>query len=168
MATNEISKIVSSISKYEDQPTWPEAKPLPKSHFAVQQICEEHVPCSIREWIVDTAERMQVPLEFIAAPAIVAASSVVGRKIGIKPRRVDDWLVISNLWGFLVADPGAMKSPSISAALEPLERLQNEATNKFYTKLPNCSKRRRSIQREIDALKQTMKIDSQSGFLDEF
>ena len=54
--------------------------------------------------IVDTAERMQVPLEFIAAPAIVAASSVVGRKIGIKPRRVDDWLIIPNLWGFLVAD----------------------------------------------------------------
>ena len=37
--------------------------------------------------------------------------------------------------------------------------------------IQNCKlleKEENSIQREIDALKQTMKIDSQSGFLDEF
>ena len=72
---------------------------------------------------MDVAERLQVPLEFVAAPALVALTSLVGRQLGIHPKRHDDWLVVPNLCGAVVARPGMLKSPSIAAVLKPIEHL---------------------------------------------
>jgi hypothetical protein len=36
---------------------------------------------------------------------------------------MDDWAIVPNLWGAVVALPSAKKSPAISAALRPLDRL---------------------------------------------
>jgi hypothetical protein len=41
---------------------------------------------------------MQVPPDFVAAPLMVTFSAVVGRKLGIRPKRYDDWLMVANLW----------------------------------------------------------------------
>jgi putative DNA primase/helicase len=47
------------------------------------------------------------PPDFAAAAAVVVAAALLGRKLGICPKRSDDWLVIPNLWGGLVALPQA-------------------------------------------------------------
>jgi putative DNA primase/helicase len=56
--------------------------------------------------------------------AMVALSSVIGRKASIAPKRHDDWRVIPNLWGVVVGRPGVMKSPALSEVLKPLDRLE--------------------------------------------
>ncbi len=81
------------------------------------------IPASLRPWLVDAAERAQSPLEFFAATAVVALSSLIGRKVGIFPKRQDDWLVTPNLWGAVIGRPGVLKSPAIKEALNPLGRL---------------------------------------------
>jgi hypothetical protein len=48
------------------------------------------VPEPLLPWLEDMAERIGVPLEFVAAPAVVALSSVIGRTVGIYPKQIDD------------------------------------------------------------------------------
>jgi hypothetical protein len=72
---------------------------------------------------MDEAERMPCPPDFIAAAALVALGSIVGARCAIKPKGRDSWLVVPNVWGGIVGDPSAKKSPAWGAALKPLDRL---------------------------------------------
>ena len=67
---------------------------------------------------------MQCPLDFPAIGAVVAIASLVGRRVGIYPKRQDDWLVIPNLWGAVIGRPGELKTPALSEVLKPLKRLE--------------------------------------------
>jgi hypothetical protein len=87
----------------------------------------DFLPSSIGPWVADIAERMQCPLDFVAIPAIVALGATLGRKIGVRPKRKSDWLEVPNLWGFIIGRPGLMKSPAMSDALKPLNRLDAKA-----------------------------------------
>ncbi len=55
-------------------PEFPEAPALPP----------ELIPDPLRPWLLDSAERMQVPLDFVAAPAVVALAGIIGRSVGIR------------------------------------------------------------------------------------
>ncbi len=59
---------------------------------------------------------------------------MVGRKIGIRPKRYDDWLVVPNLWGAIIGRPGIMKTPALTEVLKPLHRLQIQARKDFEKK----------------------------------
>ena len=85
------------------------------------------IPESLRPWLTDIAERMQCPLEFSAIGAIVAAGSLIGRQLTIRPKKQDDWTVVPNLWGGVVGRPGIMKTPALDEAKKPLQRLEIEA-----------------------------------------
>jgi putative DNA primase/helicase len=63
----------------------------------------------------------------VAAPAIAALSSVIGRTVGIYPKQHDDWLCVPNLWGVVIGRPGVLKSPALAEALKPLRRLVVQA-----------------------------------------
>jgi hypothetical protein len=41
----------------------------------------------------------------------------------MKPKARDSWLIVPNLWGGIVGDPSAKKSPAWGAAMKPLDRL---------------------------------------------
>jgi hypothetical protein len=81
------------------------------------------LPEALRPWIMDEAERMPCPPDFIAAAAIVMISSIVGARCGVKPKSHDSWIVVPNLWGGVVGLPSTKKSPAIAAAMKPLGRL---------------------------------------------
>lgn len=71
------------------------------------------LPDALRPWIADVAERMQCPPDYPAMGAMVALSSVVGRQVGIRPKRQDDWTVVPNLWGAVVGRPSLLKTPAL-------------------------------------------------------
>lgn len=106
---------------------WPEALPIPDGLLPVEKFEAALLPAALRPWISDIAERMQCPIDFPAVGAMVALSSVIGRKACIYPKRYDDWHVIPNLWGAIVGRPGVMKSPALSEAIKPLDRLAAKA-----------------------------------------
>ena len=110
---------------------WPEIQPIPETLYPVEPFDVALLPESLRGWIDDGAERMQCPPDFPAVGAMVALSSVIGRKCVVKPKRFDDWEVVPNLWGAVVGRPGIMKSPALSFALNPLDRLQVGARDAF-------------------------------------
>lgn len=106
---------------------WPEPSQLPSGLSKVKPIITEMIPSPLRGWLIDIADRMQIPPDFSIAAAVVAIGSVIGRGCGIYPKRHDDWLVTPNLWGAVIGRPSLMKSPAIAAAQRPLSKLETEA-----------------------------------------
>lgn len=109
---------------------WQEPMPIPCSLLPVKVFENELLPEALREWVADIAERMQCPPDFPAVGAMVALSSVIGRKASIKPKRYDDWQVVPNLWGAIVGRPGVMKSPALSEVMKPLDRMAITASER--------------------------------------
>ncbi|CAN5154425.1 hypothetical protein BH10PSE16_BH10PSE16_43270 [soil metagenome] len=103
---------------------WPEPTPLPNALPPVQAFDADLLPVALRGWVTDIAHRMQCPPDFPAVAALVALSSLIGARAVVQPKARDDWQVVPNLWGMTIGRPGVKKSPALSEALKPLNRLQ--------------------------------------------
>jgi hypothetical protein len=114
---------VSSDGDSDAAEDWPEPVPLPSPLPSVAAFDPAILPAEFRAWIVDIAERMQCPMDFPAVAAMIAAAGVIGRKVGIRPKRRDDWLVVPNLWGILIGRPSMMKSPPLREVMRPVKQL---------------------------------------------
>lgn len=110
---------------------WPEPKPLPDALPPVAAFDYDLLPEALRPWVQDIAERVQCPPDFPAVGAMISLASVVGRKIGIRPKRQDDWLEVPNLWGAVIGRPGVLKSPALRESMRPLMRLEAQASEDF-------------------------------------
>jgi hypothetical protein len=137
----EVAKVIASATtpaKDNDETLatgdsgWPEPQPLPNTLKPVAPFDPLLLPGALRPWVSDIAERMQCPPDFPAVGAMVALSSVIGRKVCIAPKQHDDWRVIPNLWGMIVGRPGVMKSPALSEVLKPLGKMQTTATEQHH------------------------------------
>ena len=124
---------VDRIAKAEPPPVhWPDPEPLPDGLPKVEPFRAELLPESIRPWVMDIARRMQCPPDYPAVAAMVALSSLIGRKVGIRPKALDSGFeVIPNLWGMLIGRPSAYKTPAMAEALKPLKRLEVEARERY-------------------------------------
>lgn len=96
---------------------------LAASLLPVPDLDPAMLPAAFCEWITDIAERGCFPIEFSAVAALSAIGSLIGKRVAIRPKRFDDWLVCSNVWSAVVGHPGLQKTPSVEEALRPLKRL---------------------------------------------
>ncbi|BFM05842.1 YfjI family protein [Halioxenophilus aromaticivorans] len=111
---------------------WQKPLPLTTELFPVEKFDINLLPEAIRDWVLDIAERMdgQQP-DYVAIGTVCCLASLIGRKIGVHPKRFDDWLVIPNLWGAVIGRPSAKKTPSLSEAIKPIKQLAKEANLDF-------------------------------------
>ena len=105
---------------------WHDPLPLPKLP-AVPEFPLEILPDAMQAWASDSADRAKYRPDFFAVAAMTALGSVIGRKIGIRMKSQDDWTEYANVWGCIVGDPSAMKSPAQREALSPFKLLQVNA-----------------------------------------
>jgi len=111
--------------------TWKKIKPIPLALKNVEPFNYNLLPPVFEKWIRDISERMQCPPDYAAIGAMITLSATIGRRIGIKPKQLDDWCVVCNLWGFAVGRPSAMKSPALSEVLKPLKNLEIEEKKRY-------------------------------------
>lgn len=71
---------------------WREPKPLPDGLLPVPAFEPDYLPTAIRAWATDIAERMQCPLDFVGAPALVALGAGIGRRVCVRPQQATDWV----------------------------------------------------------------------------
>jgi putative DNA primase/helicase len=135
----------------QTQDSWPPQQPLERPLPEVAPFTLTLLPSSFRDWIADIAERMQCPVDFPAVAAMVTLGGVVGRKVGLRPKRFDDWMVVPNLWGALIGRPSIMKTPPLKAVLKPLETLMDVAAEDYDKKLSDFNK-----QKELARLKKNV------------
>jgi len=106
---------------------WPTPLPLPSALPDVPAFVPSMLPADLQPWAVDIADRMQVPLDFVAMPAMVCAGALLGSRIGVCAERNTNWAEVANLWGCIVGPPGSLKSPAMSEVLAPIRRLEAQA-----------------------------------------
>lgn len=116
---------------YADSGSWPEPIPLPSGLAPVDKYSRDLLPAVLRDFVDDIAARMQCPPDFPAVALMVSLATVVGRRCGIYPKRLDDWLVIANLWGVVVGRPSLMKSPAIQDGMSALDALITKSTKQY-------------------------------------
>jgi Protein of unknown function (DUF3987) len=106
---------------------WPEPEPLGDSLADVAVFDLELMPKSLRPMVKDIAHRMQVPSDFPAVAVVVTLAGLTNRRAMIQPKEIDTgWVVVPNLWGGIVAPPGMLKSPVISAVTSPARVIESE------------------------------------------
>ena len=136
------------------QPLRPEPHSLPPEFPPVQSFDLELLPDSLRAWVADICERVQCPPDFVAVPLTVALGSLIGRKVRIRPKALDNWSVVPNVWGCVIGRPGTMKSPAVAEALQPLRKLEAtarveyEALSAEYEAQADFAKLKREAARE--------------------
>lgn len=114
---------------------WPDPKHLPRELPDVAPFDYDLLPFTQRAWIKDISERVQCPADFPGVTVMIANATLVGRKVGIRPKRHDDWLVVPNLWGGAVGPPSVMKTPAMQEVLKALRRLEIEAKKRFEAEM---------------------------------
>ena len=106
---------------------WADPKPINHTLPPVTSITKDMLPKPLYDYAINTAERLGVPIEFVAVPLVVALGSVIGTKVAIMPKRYDNWDIVPNLWGAIIGKPSSKKSPSITEAMKPLDNLVSKA-----------------------------------------
>lgn len=130
---------------------------LPPLVPAAPTLPSDLLPDSLRPWLHDVAERAQVPIEMVAAPAIVGLGSIIGRTVGIHPKRRDNWIVVPNLWGGVIARPGTLKSHATAEALKPLRKLATVAQEEHKQQSYDADADKMVIEAQITAVKEELK-----------
>jgi hypothetical protein len=142
---------------------WPEPKALPNGLSPVDAFDVRYLPDAIAPWVMDIADRLQCPPDYVAVAAIVALGSTIGRRVGIKPQMRTDWIELPNLWGMFVGRPGWLKSPAMGEALKPLHHLEaqaikkNEAALQVYLAEMSAFKARQQVKLSLE--KEALKKD---------
>jgi hypothetical protein len=113
------------------QRPWPDPQPLHGKLLPVEKLQPEMIPEPLRAWCEDISHRMQCPLDYVGVAAVCMVSIVIGAGCVIRPKEFDDWPVVPNLWGGIVAPPSMLKTPSIDAAFNPLRRLEAKAREEY-------------------------------------
>jgi putative DNA primase/helicase len=134
---------------------WPAPEPLGGELPIVQAFDLKLLPEALRPLVEDTAERMQVPLDFPAVAAVLSLAAVTGGRALMLPKDQDPtWVVVPNLWGGIVALPGFMKTPAIDAVTCPLDKIEErwrreyEETKKQYERDKELADLRASAWKE--------------------
>jgi hypothetical protein len=105
---------------------------LPPALRPVPALDENHLPDAIKDAVIDLADRLQCPPDYLAVAMLSAAGSVVGNTVGIFPYSNDEsWEVYPALWGGIVGDPGSKKTPSLLHAHKPLQHLEELASQRY-------------------------------------
>lgn len=140
--------------------------PLPDDLPPVPQFDMALLPAALRPWIEDIAERMQVGPDIPAIGAIVALSGAIGRRARIMPKAFDEWTVIPNLWGMVIAPPGYMKSPALAEVMKPLRSLESKASLEYEEALKAWERETAIIKLQNRAKEQLAVSNFKKGTVD--
>ena len=143
---------------------WPEPEPLGGELPAVQAFNVALLPDSLRPLVEDTAERMQVPLDYPAVVAVLCLAGVTNRRASIQPKAADtSWTVVPNLWGGIIAPPGLMKSPVISLVTQPLRGIEALWHAESESAMSGYEQQKEEMELRLAAWREQFKAAQKSG-----
>ncbi|WP_294291318.1 DUF3987 domain-containing protein, partial [uncultured Sphingomonas sp.] len=130
---NVVSIADAHAAAKQETEAWPDPLPLPIHLLPVPECNLEMLPTRLRPWVEDISDRLAVPLDFAAIPALTVAASLIGSKVAIRPQEKTTWSETGNIWSVLVGQPGVLKTPAFSEVLAPLRRLEARADKTFQS-----------------------------------
>lgn len=143
---------------------WQPPLPLENELPQVEPITEDLLPRSFRPLVHDVAERMQTPADYPAVVAVLCLAGVVNRRAVIQPKANDtSWVVVPNLWGGIIAPPGFMKSPVITATTRPLVQIQAEWRREYEDALKDFAQEKEEYELRHSAWKELYKTSAKKS-----
>lgn len=104
---------------------WPEPREIRADLLPVPEFdAEALLPGPLGAFVLDEADRMSAPPDYVAASLLVAMGAVIGARCVVKPKARDSWSIPANLFGGIVGEPSARKTPAAGAVLRYIERLE--------------------------------------------
>jgi hypothetical protein len=148
-----------------DAKEWNEPVAIEKNKsFKAPALTDDMLPSINREFIKRTALSLGVPLDFIAIPYIVCISSLIGKKVKIAPRGLENsWRVVPNLWGMIVGRPSSKKSPSLKSITKFMQVLEQQITDAHSDQLFRLQAEYDLLEQKILDLKKSSKDDQSGG-----
>jgi putative DNA primase/helicase len=111
-------------------------------------------PRQLVEHAEDLAERMQCPIDYVVWTLMVTLATLIGRTVGIRPKRLDDWTERPALWVALVGDPSSMKTPGMNAGVRLLHALNHQLREAYRVAVDNwraaCAEARQADPKHPD------------------
>lgn len=163
---NELAELITNAGVWNgtsDEDDWPEPSAIATPLLPVPPFDANLLPASLRPWVMDIANRMQCPPDFPAVGAMIALATTVGRSVVVRPKQLDDWTVVPNLWGMVVGRPSALKSPAISETLKPLHRIEEACREKHEIKMRQYEKTKLVHGVRLEAFKTKAKKAAMAG-----
>lgn len=122
------AQFIEALDNPEAGDTWADLVPIKGELLPVETFHPDLLPDVLRDWVVDSADRMdRMPLDFFAVGIIVCLASMIGKRISIHPKQHDSWAVIPNLWGGGIGRPSTKKTPAFREAMRFSRHLEAEA-----------------------------------------
>jgi hypothetical protein len=140
---------------------WPEPKPL-RSLLDVAPFQPEMLPAAISDFVIDAAQRQDCPADYAAAAALASIGSLIANIAHIRPKALDKWTVIPNLWAAVIAPPSAGKSPALASAVKPIVEIENGLIKQWKIDSDNA-KRASDIEKNLKSAERkraVKKLDS--------
>lgn len=143
---------VSSVSPL----AWERLEELPPLRKDVPALDASLLPDGLRAWIVDRADLLQVPLEFVVMPALAALGMTLGRRLGVFPKAKPKWLVIPNLWCVIIGAPGSKKTSALSTGTSLLKVVEHEERAEYDKAIEKWTKEKDEKEVRLAALGETI------------
>ena len=142
---------------------WPDPRPLQTRLHPVQALNRAMLPTDLCNYIYDQAERIPMVPDMVAVSVLVALGSVLGARVAIKPKRMDDFAVVTNIWGGFIAPPSSNKSAAFTAGLKPIDKLVAEAITAHQAALAEHQASQIKAQASAKALKSRLDKAAKAG-----
>ncbi|MGB4063345.1 MAG: DUF3987 domain-containing protein [Azonexus sp.] len=84
------------------------------------------IPPAIRAFCDNVAARIPAPIEYVVSSVLCVMGAAIGTRCGIAVKKNDPWTIVPNLWCLCVGEPSSGKSPCMSAAVSPYQKLEKE------------------------------------------
>jgi hypothetical protein len=93
----------------------------------------ETLPPILRQYVIEQAAALPVPIDLIAIPALVVASAAIGRTrdIELKP----GWIEHVSIYAAIVSTTGSLKTPALSKTTEPLRKRHRQYLDEYKKRL---------------------------------
>jgi len=88
------------------------------------------LPPMLRQYTIEAAASLPVAPEMIVLPVLTVVGAAIGNSRSIQLKA--DYQESASLYGAIVAETGAMKSPSLAVAAKPLQMLETD-TRRLWT-----------------------------------
>ncbi|MDC5223987.1 YfjI family protein [Acinetobacter baumannii] len=114
------------------QEVWKEPKQIKSELLPVKKITRDMLPLDVYTYCADEAKRADnMTFDLVAVCLLTSLGALIGARVAIKPKQLDDYSIVPNLWGGIIAPPSSKKSPAISAGTRHLDRLILQAKEQY-------------------------------------
>jgi hypothetical protein len=90
----------------------------------------EVFPTAVSKFIVEAAEAINCPADFIGVSVMATLASAIGSSFVIQLK--NGWTEPPIFFSAIIADPGSKKSPALSSATIPIKEIQKQYAELFY------------------------------------